>query len=75
MFLHCTSLELVDMTGSTGVPTLENINNFEDTGGRYKVVVPDELYDEWIQATNWSAIAYYIMRKSDWNAEHPDDQL
>ena len=75
MFNGCTSLELVDMTGSTGVPELVNINNFDNTNDTYKVVVPDSLYDTWIAATNWASIASHIMKKSDWNAAHPDDIL
>ena len=75
MFYGCTSLELVDMTGSTGVPTLSNVNNFSNTNDTYKIVVPDSLYDTWIAATNWASIASHIMKKSDWNAAHPDDQL
>ena len=75
MFDGCTSLELVDMTGSIGVPTLENVNNFDNTNDTYKIVVPDSLYDTWIAATNWASIASHIMKQSDWNAQHPDDQL
>ena len=75
IFYGCTSLELVDMTGSTGVPHLVNTNNFSNTNSTYKVVVPDSLYDKWIAATNWASIATHIMKQSDWNAAHPDDQL
>ena len=75
MLKGCTSLELVDMTGSTGVPYLENVDNFSDTNNTYKIVVPDSLYDTWIVATNWASIASHIMKQSDWNAAHPDDQL
>lgn len=75
MFYGCTSLELIDMTGSTGVPTLSYSVNFSNTNNTYKIVVPDSLYNNWIAATNWSAIAIHIMKKSDWNAAHPDDQL
>ena len=77
MFSGCTSLELVDMTGSTGVPTLGNVNNFQNTNDTYKIVVPDSLYDKWIVATNWSSasIKPHIMKQSDWNSEHPDNQL
>ena len=75
MFNGCTSLELVDMTGSTGVPQLSDVNNFANTNNTYKVVVPDSLYDKWIAATNWASIASHIMKQSDWNAAHPDDQL
>ena len=75
MFGGCTSLELVDMTGSTGVPNLSNVNNFSNTNDTYKIVVPDSLYNTWIAATNWASIASHIMKQSDWNAAHPDDQL
>ena len=75
MFNGCTSLELVDMTGSIGVPTLSNVNNFSNTNDTYKIVVPDSLYDTWIVTTNWASIASHIMKKSDWNAAHPDDIL
>ena len=75
MFSGCTSLELVDMTGSTGVPHLAYNNNFSNTNSTYKIVVPDSLYDTWIEKTNWAAIASHIMKQSDWNAAHPDDQL
>ena len=75
MFYSCTSLELVDMTGSTGVPQLANVNNFAKINDTYKIVVPDSLYDEWIAATNWASIASHIMKQSDWNTAHPDDQL
>ena len=75
MFDGCTALELVDMTGSTGVPQLLNVNSFANTNDTYKIVVPDSLYDTWIAATNWASIASHIMKQSDWNAAHPDDQL
>lgn len=75
MFNGCAALELVDMTGSTYVPTLEDVNNFANTNDTYKIVVPDSLYDTWIAATNWASIASHIMKQSDWNAAHPDDQL
>ena len=75
MFDGCTSLELVDMTGSTGVPTLSNVNNFANTNDTYKIVVPDSLYDTWVNETNWASITDHIMKQSDWNNEHPDDIL
>ena len=74
MLNGCTSLELVDMTGSTDVPWLDT-SCFENTNDTYKIVVPDSLYDTWIAATNWVAIASHIMKNSDWNAAHPDDIL
>ena len=75
MFNGCTSLELVDMTGSTGVPELSDVNNFDNTNDTYKIVVPDSLYDTWITTENWASISSHIMKQSDWNAAHPDNQL
>ena len=75
MFGGCKSLELVDMTGSIDVPTLSSVNNFANTNNTYKIVVPDSLYDTWITATNWASIASHIMKQSDWNSAHADDQL
>ena len=75
MFNGCTYLELIDMTGSTGVPKLVDINNFGATGDKYKIVVPDSLYNTWIAADNWKTFKSHIMKQSDWNASHPDDQL
>ena len=69
MFNGCTSLELVDMTGSTGVPQLD-ITSFDNTNDTYKIVVPDSLYNTWIE--QWTPIASHIMKQSDWNAAHPD---
>lgn len=63
------------MTGSTGVPILNNTNNFGFISQSCKIVVPDSLYDTWIAATNWASISFRIMKQSDWNAAHPDDQL
>ena len=74
MFNGCTSLELVDMTGSTGVPELD-MGVFDNTNDTYKVVVPDSLYDTWITTEGWTLISSHIMKKSDWNAAHPDNQL
>ena len=75
MFNGCTSLELVDMTGSIGVPKLYNVTSFDNTNNTYKIVVPDSLYDTWVNETNWASIASHIMKQSDWNAAHPDDIL
>lgn len=35
-----------------------------------KIIVPDELYDEWIRATNWSAKASQTVKKSDWDNQN-----
>lgn len=33
----------------------------------YFIIVPDELYDEWVNATNWSSYAEYIHKASEYN--------
>ena len=53
------------MTGSTGVPTLSNVNNFNNTNDTYKIVVPDSLFDKWINATNWVKIQDHIVKASE----------
>ena len=75
MFNGCTSLELVDMTGSIDVPFIPDSTTFDNTNDTFKVVVPDKLYNSWITSEGWTLISSHIMKKSDWNAAHPDNQL
>lgn len=47
-----------------------NLSNTNFIGGtnankQMKIVVPDDLYDEWIAATNWSTFANYIYKASE----------
>ena len=64
-FSACKGLTLCDFIKVKQVPTLVNINAFTDTNQALKIVVPDELYDEWIVATNWTEYADYIYKKSE----------
>lgn len=46
----------LDCRHCTKVPTLQSSANISWYGDRgKKCIVPDELYDEWINATNWSS--------------------
>lgn len=58
---------LIDLSNNEIVPsaTASFITNL---GTIANIVVPDELYDEWIVAENWSTIADRIIKKSDWDA-------
>lgn len=59
------SLRLLDFRRCQQIPTNQGNNTIpSDT----IVVVPDELYDEWIIATNWSAIASQLMKASDYES-------
>ena len=55
-FSHCTS-----------VPTLEGTSAFKNIPSDCKIIVPDDLYSEWIAATNWSTYASYIVKASEFN--------
>lgn len=50
----------VDMTACTSVPSLPSTDLFSSSNKPYTVLVPASLYDEWIAATNWSAIVNNI---------------
>lgn len=64
-FYNCTNLQYVDLSKCTTVPQLANKNAFPTTT---QIIVPDDLYDAWIEATNWVSIASQIVKKSDWEA-------
>ena len=57
-----------DFSNHTVVPTLSNTNAFINIPSDCKIIVPDNLYDEWIAATNWSTYSSKIIKKSDWDA-------
>ena len=68
-FYNCTSLEVVDFRGATGVPTLSDTNAFYNVPTTCKVVIPDSLYDTWTNATNWSAISVTWVKESEYVEE------
>jgi hypothetical protein len=63
-FMFCTCLGVLDFTKNTAVPTLDNINAFSYCDCQF--IVPDNLYDEWIAATNWSTYADRIVKASEY---------
>ena len=65
-FNGCSSILTYDFRNCTSIPTLDNSANvFLDINKRAKIIVPDELYDSWIAATNWSSYASYIYKVSE----------
>lgn len=68
-FSYCKSLKVVDFRNHTSVPTLSGTNAFSNVNTGCKIIVPDELYDSWIAATNWSnsTIASKIIKASEYN--------
>ena len=59
-FSGCYGLKTFDFRRSASVPTLVNVNAFENTPTVKEIVVPDELYDTWIAASNWNSTSYQI---------------
>lgn len=48
------------------IPNLVNANAFASMQTTCKIIVPDNLYDEWIAATNWSSLASRIVKASEY---------
>lgn len=65
-FKNCYLLSYLDFSSHTSIPTATSAMKAHNHW--FKVIVPDNLYDAWIAATNWSAIADQIIKKSDWDA-------
>lgn len=68
VFYDCRFVTLYDFRSHAAVPNLSSSSCFSGIRGDSKIVVPDELYDEWIIATNWSTYASYIVKASEFNA-------
>ena len=64
-FQYCNSITKYDFSKCTAVPSLSGTGTFYDINGICKIIVPDNLYDEWIVATNWSTYADYIYKASE----------
>jgi hypothetical protein len=67
-FYNCKMLEFLDFSNHTSVPTLSTTNALTNISYNCKIIVPDNLYDTWIAATNWSTYASKIIKKTDWDA-------
>ena len=67
-FNNCSGIVKYDFTEHAQVPTLSNVDAFSGLATDAKIVVPDELYDTWIAATNWSdaSIVGHIIKASEY---------
>ena len=69
-FYNCLNLEKVSFVGKSDdtIPLLDNINAFIDENGKIlpklKIIVPDNLYLDWIQAPNWTVFKERIFKES-----------
>lgn len=48
-------MKTFDFRRSTSVPTLSNVSAFNYTPTVKEIIVPDDLYNTWIAATNWNS--------------------
>lgn len=55
VFNNCYGLKTFDFRRNTEVPILGAVNAFQNTPTTKEIIVPDELYDDWIAASNWSS--------------------
>ena len=67
VFIGCYGMAFYDFSNHTSVPTLST-DAFRNIPSNCKIIVPDNLYDTWIAATNWSTYASKIIKKSAWDA-------
>lgn len=67
-FSGCTSMEYYDFTDYTTIPSLQGTDAFYNIPASCKIVVPDDLYENWIIKTNWSNYASHIIKESEWDA-------
>lgn len=61
VFQRCHPLRFVDFTHCTAVPTLANVNAFDQTHAQLEIRVPASMADAWKAATNWSSLADHIV--------------
>lgn len=59
------SLMLLDFSNHEQIPTISN-TTFQNLNSDAKIIVPDDLYDDWIVASNWSTYASQIISKSNY---------
>ena len=60
-FGGCYGLKTFDFRTATAVPQLNNTNAFINTPSDKEIVVPDNLYNAWKAASNWSSTTNNIV--------------
>lgn len=63
-FSGCSLLELIDCTNCTSISPIPS--NVFGSNENLQIIVPDNLYDEWIIAENWSNYASQIVKASEY---------
>lgn len=60
-FYDCAIIKYIDFSNCTSIPTLSATDAFANIPATCEIRVPAALYDEWINATNWSTYASQIV--------------
>lgn len=66
-FYKCTNMKVYDFRAATSVPTLSATDGISENASML-IVVPNALYDEWIEASNWATYESYIIKASLYEA-------
>lgn len=67
-FYSCHGVPFYDFSQCTSVPTLGGTSVFGNIASDCKIVVPDNLYNTWKTATNWSTHASKMVKASEFNS-------
>lgn len=65
-FLNCTSIVKYDFSKFSAIPTLQNAGAFIGINYITKMIIPDALYTEWAEASNWSSYETYMEKASEY---------
>lgn len=65
-FYNCYGIVMYDFRNHISVPTLASKDAFTGIASICKIVVPDDLYETWIAASNWSNYASKIVKASEY---------
>lgn len=60
-FYGCSSCLLYDFRDASYVPHLSSLDIFYGINDNAKILVPENLYDEWVTATNWASYSSHIV--------------
>lgn len=66
-FANMYGMVVFDFSEHTSIPTMQNTNVFSNIPDDCKIAVPDDLYDEWVTASNWSTYVDHIVKTSELN--------
>lgn len=65
-FRFCSNMQIFDFTKHISIPILLSTDVFQGTPSNCKIIVPDNLYENWLVSTNWSTYANKIIKQSDY---------